>query len=68
VLGREAASVPGLLPYFWVDSIDESLARVAAEGGEIVDPVDVDSPGGAWIATFRDPAGNVIGLHQEGPR
>ena len=25
-------------------------------------------PGGAWIATVRDPAGNAIGLYQEGVR
>lgn len=69
VTGRAAARDPGLLAYIWVDSIDASVARVAAHGGQIVKPVDCDSPGSlSWIALFRDPAGNLIGLYQEGPR
>jgi len=31
-----------------------------------VQPPQKDSPDGEWIATFRDPAGNLIGLYQEG--
>ena len=59
---------PGLLPYIWVDGIDATLTLAAAHGGEVVEGPHLDSPGGEWIATFRDPAGNVIGLYQEGPR
>ena len=64
------AREPGLLPYIWVDGIDDVLARVAAHGGEVVKTPQLDSPtpGAAWIATFRDPAGNLIGLYQEGRR
>lgn len=60
----------GLLPSIWVDSIDATLGRVAACGGEIVEPPrrDAPDPGAQWIARFRDPAGNVLGLYQEGPR
>lgn len=68
VTGRLASREPGLLPYIWVDSIDETLAQIAAHGGQIVEPPHPDSPGGEWIATFRDPAGNLMGLYQEGPR
>jgi uncharacterized glyoxalase superfamily protein PhnB/catechol 2,3-dioxygenase-like lactoylglutathione lyase family enzyme len=68
VLGRAISREPGLLPYIWVDTIDVTLARVAAHGGELVEASHLDSPGGEWIATFRDPAGNVIGLYQPGPR
>jgi predicted enzyme related to lactoylglutathione lyase len=70
VIGRKACREPGLLPYIWVDSIDETLARVTAHGGEVVKTEQLDSPapGAAWIATFRDPAGNLIGLYQEGLR
>jgi predicted enzyme related to lactoylglutathione lyase len=69
VTGRDAAREPRLLPYIWVDSIDATVARVAMHGGEIVKAVDQDSPGSSsWIATFRDPAGNLIGLYQEGSR
>ena len=56
----------GLLPSIWVDNIDATLAVVAANGGEIVDARHPDSPGStSWIASFRDPAGNVLGLYQE---
>jgi predicted enzyme related to lactoylglutathione lyase len=42
---------------------------VAAHGGEIVEAPHHDAPDStSWIATFRDPAGNLIGLYQEGPR
>jgi uncharacterized glyoxalase superfamily protein PhnB len=68
VTGRGIAREPGLLPYIWVDDIDATLAQVAAWGGEIIEAPHPDAPGGEWIATFRDPAGNVIGLYQEGPR
>jgi predicted enzyme related to lactoylglutathione lyase/uncharacterized glyoxalase superfamily protein PhnB len=66
VIGREAALEPGLLPYIWVDDLRASMALVTARGGEMVQEPDPDTPGGnCWIGTFRDPAGNVIGLYQE---
>jgi predicted enzyme related to lactoylglutathione lyase len=55
-----AAIEPGLLPYIYVDQVEETVARILAHGGEIV-----TSPfpeGLLTVATFRDPAGNVIGL------
>jgi predicted enzyme related to lactoylglutathione lyase len=67
VTGREIARTPGLMPYIWVDSIEEILKRIAAHGGAIVEPVHPDSPGSSSsIALFADPAGNVLGLHQQG--
>jgi len=39
-----------------------------AHGGGVVEEPHLDSPGACWIATFRDSAGNVIGLYQEGRR
>ena len=66
VSGRQSANAPGLLPYIWVDSIGATLDRVREQGGQIIEPPHLDSPGGEWIATFHDPAGNVIGLYQEG--
>jgi uncharacterized glyoxalase superfamily protein PhnB len=68
VIGRAISREPGLLPYIWVDSIDVILSKVAAHGGEVIKASHLDSPGGEWIATFRDPAGNMIGLYQEGGR
>lgn len=66
--GREISRAPGLLPYIWVDAIDATLTQVEAHGGVVVEAPHLDSPGGCWIATFRDPAGNVIALYQEGAR
>jgi hypothetical protein len=68
VIGRPASRKPGLLPYVWVDGIDATLTQVISLGGEVVEAPHLDSPGGQWIATFRDPAGNMIGLYQEGER
>ena len=68
VTGRDISRKPGLLPYIWVDSIDATLSQVAAHGGEVVEATHLDSPGGEKIATFRDPAGNMIGLYQEGDK
>ena len=63
VIGRPPASEPGLLFYIMVDSVAASAEAVVAHGGEIVQPVCADAP--EIIATFRDPAGNVVGLYQE---
>jgi predicted enzyme related to lactoylglutathione lyase len=68
VTGRAISQDPGFLLYVWVDHIDESLARIESHGGAIVKAPQQISPGGAWIALFRDCASNVMGLYQEGPR
>jgi len=69
VTGRPISREPGLLPYIWVDNMDATLALAAAHGGEIVEAPHHDAPDStSWIATFRDPAGNVIGLYLESPR
>lgn len=68
VTSRAISREPGLLPYIWVDHIDATLTAIEAQGGAIVETPHLDSPGGEWIATFRDPAGNVMGLYQEGAR
>jgi len=57
---------PGLLPYIYVERIDDTLEQVEAQGGEVVKAPYPE--GNLWVATFRDPAGNVIGLWQEGSR
>jgi hypothetical protein len=63
VLGRPPASQPGLMMYIMVDSVAETIKKVIAAGGEIVQPIGVDAP--EITARFRDPGGNVIGLYQE---
>jgi uncharacterized protein len=71
VIGHFTADLPvvgeaGVLPYVFVERVDEALERVVARGGEIVTPPYPE--GDLWVATFRDPAGNVIGVWQRGPR
>jgi hypothetical protein len=57
---------PGLLPYIYVARIDETVDLVTAHGGHMV--TGPEPEGNLWVATFRDPEGNVLGLWQEGPR
>jgi len=57
---------PGLLPYIYVNRIDDTIEQIEAQGGEIVKTPYPE--GNLWVATFRDPAGNVLGLWQEGTR
>jgi predicted enzyme related to lactoylglutathione lyase len=63
VLGRRAATEPGLLIYIMVDSVARAADSVVANGGEIAQPIGGDAR--EITARFRDPAGNVIGLYQE---
>jgi predicted enzyme related to lactoylglutathione lyase len=63
VMGRKAASEPGLLVYIMVDDAAAAIEAVVAHGGAIVQPIGVDAP--EITARFSDPAGNVLGLYQE---
>ena len=63
ILGRPAATEPGLLIYIMVDSVEKTVAAVIANGGEIAQPIGADAP--EITARFRDPAGNIIGLYQQ---
>jgi predicted enzyme related to lactoylglutathione lyase len=57
---------PGLLPYIYVAHIEEAAKQIAAHGGEMVrDPY---SEGNLTVATFRDPAGNMMGLWHDDAR
>jgi hypothetical protein len=66
VTNQAVAREPGLLPYLYADRIDDTLADIVAHGGEVVTPPYPQ--GDLWVATFRDPAGNVLGLWHDGPR
>jgi predicted enzyme related to lactoylglutathione lyase len=66
VTDRQPAREPGLMPYFYVNQIDDTVARARAQGGEVVKPPYPE--GNLWVATVRDPAGNLIGLWQAGAR
>ena len=63
VTGRPPSPTPGILFYIMVDSVEATAKAVAANGGEIVQPIGADAP--EITARFRDPGGNVIGLYQE---
>ncbi|HWE87940.1 MAG TPA: VOC family protein [Pseudonocardiaceae bacterium] len=56
----------GVLPYVFVRSVDETLRLIIESGGEIATAPYPE--GDLWVATFRDPAGNVIGVWHGGPR
>jgi predicted enzyme related to lactoylglutathione lyase len=64
VTRRAISRVPGLLPYIYVDHINEAVEQPAACGGEIVKAPYPE--GNLLVATVRDPAGNMIGLWQQG--
>jgi uncharacterized protein len=64
VTGRPPSAEPGLLIYVLVESVERTLERIVAAGGEVVTPPKLHGEGEAF-ATFRDPAGNVLGIFQQ---
>jgi uncharacterized protein len=61
-----AVGEAGVLPYIYVDHLDDVLRSATERGAEVVRPPYPE--GDLWVATIRDPAGNVVGLWQQGPR
>ena len=59
---REISREPGILPYIYVSKIEEAVAAITSNGGELVR--DIYPEGALKVATFRDPAGNVLGVWQ----
>ena len=49
-----------------VEDIDAAIAKVLANGGEIVLPKDA-IPGVGYQAYFKDNSGIIVGLHQADP-
>jgi predicted enzyme related to lactoylglutathione lyase len=71
VIGHFMADTPvageaGVRPYIYVEGVDETLDKVVANGGEV--GAAPYPEGDLWVATFRDPSGNVLGVWQQGPR
>ena len=60
VTGQAPVGTDGVRPYVYVDDLDPVLARVTANGGAIVTPPFEE--GDLTVATFRDVAGNVVGV------
>jgi uncharacterized protein len=61
-----AAGQAGVLPYIYVTSLNVTLRTAAEHGARVA--TEPYPEGNLWIATIRDPAGNVIGIWQAGPR
>jgi uncharacterized protein len=71
VIGHWQADLPvageaGVIPYIFVDRVDDTLWQINSRGGEVVKTPYPE--GDLWVATFRDPDGNVLGVWQHGPR
>jgi hypothetical protein len=54
--------------YIMVDSIPDSLQRIADSGGRIVTPRTAIGQGMGAFAVFADPVGNEFGLYEEPER
>lgn len=64
---RAPAGDAGVLVWIQVDDVATTLDRIVHAGGAVASPLAEQGPGEA-IATFRDPAGNVLGIfHQPAP-
>jgi predicted enzyme related to lactoylglutathione lyase len=63
VLDRTPDSEPGVLPYVMVADAAATEEAISAAGGRIV--LAAGTYGGEVLATFLDPAGNLIGLYQQ---
>lgn len=50
--------------YISVQSIDSALENVKENGGTIIMPKTEIAPGMGWIAMFKDPENNMMGLHE----
>lgn len=69
VIGHFVSDLPvagaaGFRPYVYVDSVEDTLAEARARGGELATAPYPE--GDLTVATFRDPAGNEIGVWQRG--
>jgi uncharacterized protein len=56
----------GVILYVYVHDVDAAVERAVARGAQIVRPVYEE--GDLWVAVLRDPAGNIVGAWQSGPR
>jgi uncharacterized protein len=66
ITDREISREPGILPYIYVPNIEDAVEAIKANGGEVVR--DIYPEGALKVATFRDVAGNVMGVWQTGAR
>lgn len=67
VIGHWKTDLPvageaGVLPYVYVEHVDDTLRKITAHGGAIVRAPYPE--GDLTVATFTDPTGNVVGVWQ----
>ena len=62
----KVAETAGLLPYIYVDDVEQTVARIVSHKGEIV--MEPYPEGMLTVATFRDPAGNQLGIWHDTTR
>jgi uncharacterized protein len=63
VTSRTPDPDPGILPYIKTADAGATAARVVEAGGTIV--LRVGRYGGEMLATFLDPAGNLLGIYEQ---
>ena len=59
----DVAGEDGVRPYVYVEDVEQTLAKLSSVGGSSVTPPYPE--GNLKVATFRDPAGNVVGIWQQ---
>jgi predicted enzyme related to lactoylglutathione lyase len=59
----DIAGEDGVRPYVYVEDVEQTLARLSSLGGSSVTAPYPE--GNLTVATFRDPAGNVMGIWQQ---
>jgi predicted enzyme related to lactoylglutathione lyase len=62
VSDQAVTGADGVRPYIYVDSVEETLAKMIRHGAEVV--AEPYPEGNLTVATVRDPAGNVVGIWQ----
>lgn len=67
VIGHFMPNLPvageaGVIPYVYVESVDQTLETAEARGADVATPPYPE--GDLRVATLRDPAGNLIGVWQ----
>jgi uncharacterized protein len=58
------APSPALNVYFYVESIEKTLGKVRAAGGNVIKE-KTEIPGMGWWAMFMDPEGICLGIFEE---
>jgi hypothetical protein len=60
----DEAPMPGLMAYFFVQSVEETLQKVSEAGGKTVVPKTEIGPDAGSFAVFADPDGIPVGIYE----